>query len=144
MVDKILNMVPGKSIEAIKIIPPSEELFQDDFPGFPVIPGVLLTEMMAQASGKCLYAETSERGYPVLLKIKEASFRKWAEPGQSIHLYAEVSSSNQDYATVKCHAKVKDKKICSAELLFSFIEKDKFAGTEIPEIFTLNGQNHAE
>jgi len=100
--------------------------------------------MMAQASGKCLYAENMERGYPVLLKIKEASFRKWAEPGQSIHLYAEVSSSKQDYATVKCHAKVNDKKICSAELLFSFIKKDKFAGTETPEIFTLNGQNHAE
>jgi 3-hydroxyacyl-[acyl-carrier-protein] dehydratase len=144
MVDRILNMVPGKSIEAIKVIPPSEELFKDHFPGFPVIPGVLLTEMLAQASGKCLYAEDNVRGYPILLKIKEASFRKWAEPGQSIHLYAEVSSSKQDYATVKCHAKVKDKKICSVELLFGFIEKDKFACTEIPEIFTIDGQNYAE
>ncbi len=144
MVDRILDLVPGKSIEAIKVISPSEELFQDHFPGFPVVPGVLLTEMMAQASGKCLYAENMERGYPVLLKIKEASFRKWAEPGQSIHLYAEVNSSKQDYATVKCHAKVNDNKICSAELLFSFIKEDKFAGSETPEIFTLNGQNHAE
>jgi 3-hydroxymyristoyl/3-hydroxydecanoyl-(acyl carrier protein) dehydratase len=112
MVDRILSMVPGKSIEAIKVMPPSEELFQDHFPGFPVVPGVLLTEMMAQASGKCLYAE--------------------------------VNSSKQDYATVKCHAEVDDKKICSAELLFSFIKKDKFSGTEIPEIFALNGQNHDE
>lgn len=140
MVDKVLSIIPGKSIEAEKVLPASEGLFQDHFPGFPVVPGVLLTEMMAQASGKCLYAESSERGYPVLLKIKEASFRNWAEPGQTINLFADVISSKQDYATVKCYAKVGDKKICSANLFFSFIKKDKFVLTEdIPEIFSLNG-----
>jgi 3-hydroxyacyl-[acyl-carrier-protein] dehydratase len=139
MVDKVLNIIPGKSIEATKVLPVSEELFQDHFPGFPVIPGVLLTEMMAQASGKCLYAESKERGYPVLLKIKEANFRKWAEPGQCINLYADVSSSKQDYATVKCYAKVDGRKICSAELLFSFIEKENFVSTsDTPEIFSLD------
>lgn len=145
MVDKVLSITPGKSIEAVKVLPASEELFQDHFPGYPVVPGVLLTEMMAQASGKCLYAESEERGYPVLLKIKQANFRKWAEPGQSINLHADVSSSKQDYATVKCYAKVNGTKICSAELFFGFIAKDKFAGTDItPEIFTLNGDDNVE
>ena len=77
MVDRVLNMIPGKSIEAVKVLPASEELFQDHFPGFPVVPAVLLTEMMAQASGKCLYAESSDRGYPVLLKIKLLTGETW-------------------------------------------------------------------
>ncbi len=57
-VDEILELVPGKYIKASKTIGPDEDFFRDHFPGFPVVPGVLLTEMMAQAAGKCLDAET--------------------------------------------------------------------------------------
>ena len=59
MVDRIVSLEPGVSIEAEKTLDASEELFRDHFPGFPVVPGVLLTEMMAQAAGKCVDAEVT-------------------------------------------------------------------------------------
>jgi 3-hydroxyacyl-[acyl-carrier-protein] dehydratase len=49
-------MVPGQTIRAEKYVAADEDYFADHFPGFPVVPGVLLTEMMAQAAGKCLNA----------------------------------------------------------------------------------------
>ena len=57
LVNRIIAMQPGVSIEAEMTLPAFEELFRDHFPGFPVVPGVLLTEMMAQGAGKCLNAE---------------------------------------------------------------------------------------
>ena len=123
LVDEILEMTPGRSIRAEKTMPPGEELFLDHFPGFPVVPGVLLTEMMAQAAGKCLFAEDSERGRPVLVQIKAANFRNWVHPGERIMLFAEVRASRPEFATAACHAEVNDLKVCSAELMFSFIPK---------------------
>ena len=123
LVDEILEMEPGRSIRAEKTMAPGEELFQDHFPGFAVVPGVLLTEMMAQAAGKCLFAENAERGRPILVQIKAASFRSWVRPGERIVLFAEVRSSRPEFATAACHAEVQDVKVCSAELMFSFIPK---------------------
>ena len=100
---------------------PAEELFLDHFPGFPVVPGVLLTEMMAQAAGKCLLAENAERGRPILVQIKAANFRSWVHPGERIALFAEIRSSRPEFATAACHAEVRDAKVCSAELMFSFM-----------------------
>ena len=81
-VDDILDLVPGKYIQAVKEMRSDEDVFQDHFPGFPVVPGVLLTEMMAQAAGKCLDAERHPRGKAMLVGITKASFRDWMRSGQ--------------------------------------------------------------
>ena len=142
MVDKVRSLEPGKRILASKTLDPSEDLFQDHFPGFPVVPGVLLTEMMAQAGGKCLFAGFPERGYPILVRIKDASFRGWVEPGQEIELQAEVTTSASAYATVKCHGVVEGKTICNADLFYTFLPAEKLgAETPTPEIFSIEGPN---
>jgi len=133
LVDRILTLDPGRSIIASKTMSEAEELFRDHFPGFPVIPGVLLTEMMAQAGGKCLFAGDPGRGFPVLLRIKDATFRSWARPGDEIHLHGEVMSNATDYASVRCHAKVGGKRICRADLSYGFLPPRTFANT--PDIF---------
>ena len=123
LVDEILELTPGQSIRAAMTMSADEELFLDHFPGFPVVPGVLLTEMMGQAAGKCLFAENAERGRPILVQIKAASFRSWVRPGDRIVLFAEIRSSRTEFATAACHAEVGDVKVCSAELMFSFMPK---------------------
>lgn len=129
LIDKILKLSPGKSIVATKTMQPDEELFQDHFPGFPVVPGVLLTEMMAQAAGKCLDAEKSPRGRAMLGKINNATFRQWVAPGELAVITATIDSNREEFATAKCHVEVKDKKVCSADLFFVFVPHGKFAAS---------------
>ena len=127
LVDRILSMEPGRNIHAVKILPKSEELFLDHFPGFPVVPGVFLVEMMAQASAKCLHAEGTGRGYSMLGQINSATFREWVRPGQLIDIYANVVLSREKFATTECHVAVEDQTRASAKLLFSFVPHSSFA-----------------
>jgi 3-hydroxyacyl-[acyl-carrier-protein] dehydratase len=126
-VDEILAMEPGRRVRASKFISPDEDYFRDHFPGFPVVPGVLLTEMMAQAAGKCLDAEDSRRGKAMLARINTASFREWVKPGQTAVIVGEVRTSRPQFATADCHVEVEGRSVCSAELLFSFVLMEKFS-----------------
>jgi 3-hydroxyacyl-[acyl-carrier-protein] dehydratase len=125
LVDEILDLVPGEHIRATKTMDPGEELFQDHFPGFPVVPGVLLTEMMAQAAGKCLAAEAGGRGKPMLAKIASASFRDWVAPGQVCVIEARIRSSRPRFATADCRVGVGGRVVAEASLLFSFLENGR-------------------
>ena len=127
LVDRILEMVPGQSIKALKHVDPDEEYFKDHFPGFPIVPGVLLSEMMAQCAGKCLDAETLDRGKAMLARITRADFRHWVQPGQDCILFSKIKKSRPQYATAETWIEVLDIKVCSAELMFSFMPFDTFA-----------------
>jgi 3-hydroxyacyl-[acyl-carrier-protein] dehydratase len=126
LVDRILELDPGKRITATKVLPASEELFRDHFPGFPVVPGVILTEMMAQAAGRCLDADCTHLGRAMLGKINGATFREWVKPDQEILLYATITQNRQSFATAECFAEVESKKVCSAELFFVFLSYKQF------------------
>jgi 3-hydroxyacyl-[acyl-carrier-protein] dehydratase len=126
LVDKIIEMEPGKTILAVKRFSADEDFFQDHFPGFPVVPGVLQTEMMAQTAGKCLDAERRPRGKAMLVEIKKARFRDWMKPEQKANIYAEILTNRDQYATASCKIEIEGKKICSAELFFSFVPMDQF------------------
>jgi len=128
-VDRILDMVPGKSIEAEHVFDGGEDFFRDHFPGFPVVPGVLLTEMMGQAAAMCLDAESrgTGRGKAMLAQIRSASFREWVKPGETTAIKAGIRSSRPELATAACSAEVGGRRVCSAELLFSFLPLGHFA-----------------
>lgn len=140
LVDRILELTPGKSIVAQRTVPENEELFQDHFPGFPVMPGVLLTEMMAQAAGKCLDAQRLPRGKPMLAKILSATFRAWVKPGDTTQLYATIVANEERYATAECRLEVEGRVAAQARLFFSFVATDQFASglrDEVLETFLL-------
>ena len=128
-VDRILELEPGKSIEAEHVFSGGEDFFRDHFPGFPVVPGVLLTEMMAQTAGKCLDAERMEkgRGKAMLAQIRSASFRDWVRPDENALIRAEIRTSQAEYATAVCSVEVRGTRVCAADLLFSFLPMEKFA-----------------
>src|SRR3954464_14864412 len=120
LIDEILEMEPGRRIRGSKFISPDEDYFRDHFPGFPVVPGVLLTEMMAQTAGKCLDAENPARGKSMLAKINGASFRDWVRPGETAVIKGEIRTSRPQFATADCRIEIGDRQVCSSELLFSF------------------------
>lgn len=142
LIDRIHDLDPGKQITASKTLPGDEELFRDHFPGFPVVPGVLLTEMMAQAAGRCLDADGTHPGRAMLGKINGANFREWVKPDQEIVLHAKITQNRPTYATADCFAEVGGKKVCSAELFFVFAPHGQFAADHQDEILATYWQTH--
>lgn len=127
LVDEILAMEPGKRVHGVKTMPPDEDVFRDHFPGFPVVPGVLLVEMMAQTAGKCLDAERSDRGKAMLVQIRKASFRHWVSPGHRADIYADITASAPTFATATCRVAVEARDVAEAELFFSFVPRGMLA-----------------
>jgi 3-hydroxyacyl-[acyl-carrier-protein] dehydratase len=133
-VDDILELIPGQSIKATKYIARDEDYFRDHFPGFPVVPGVLLTEMMAQTAGKCLDAEASDRGKAMLARITQALFREWVAPGQTAVISAEIRSNRPQFATANCRVEVDGRTVSTADFLFTFVPSDRFAADYVDEV----------
>lgn len=121
LIDRIISLAPGQSIVAARFVDPEEDYFRDHFPGFPVVPGVLLTEMMAQAAGKCLDAERRARGKAMLAKILSASFRQWVRPAEQAFIHAGITANEDRYATAECRVEVRGKVVAQAKLFFSFV-----------------------
>jgi 3-hydroxyacyl-[acyl-carrier-protein] dehydratase len=127
-VDEIVDLVPGKAIHAAKTLSGAEELFEDHFPGFAVVPGVLLIEMMAQTAGKCLDAEARARGKAVLVQVKRGSFRQWVRPDQRADIYARITASTDEYGMARCRILVEHQVVSEAELMFAYLAYERLAG----------------
>ena len=127
LVDRIVSLVPGESVVAARAIRPDDDYFRDHFPGFPVVPGVLLVEMMAQTAGKCLDAERRPRGKAMLAKILSASFRSWVRPGDDALIAAAVTANDERYATADCKVEVGGRVAAQSKLFFSFLPETQMA-----------------
>lgn len=127
LIDRIVSLAPGKDIVAARTVQPDEDYFRDHFPGFPVVPGVLLVEMMAQSAGKCLDAERRPRGKAMLAKILSASFRQWVRPGDEVLVHASMSANDERYASADCRIEVRGGIAAQARLFFSFLPLSQLA-----------------
>ena len=142
MIDRILELDPGKSIRAEKTFAADEDFFCDHFPGFPVVPGVLLTEVMAQAAGKCLDAERRPRGKAMLIEIKAARFRGWVRPDETITVVATITSSRDEFAIADCYLQVGGKRKSTATIHAAFVPREQLSADfhdEVLEQFLSKG-----
>jgi len=93
LVDRVISIIPGKSIHALKAVSINEPFFQGHFPGRPIMPGVLIVEAMAQAAGLLAFESLGLVGSGKLvyfMGIEEAKFRAPVEPGCILDFHIEV------------------------------------------------------
>jgi 3-hydroxyacyl-[acyl-carrier-protein] dehydratase len=134
LLDRITKMEPGHSIEGIKCWTLSDEIFSEHFPGFPLVPGVLLTESKAQLLGYLIEKShemeyKNEKGIFVLLSIiQKAKFRNFVVPGDQCVLKGELHS--MDFNRASGHVNTFVNNQCVAEAGLSFIILPK---TDVPE-----------
>ena len=131
MVDRVLEVVKGESIRAIKNVTTNEPFFSGHFPHRPVMPGVMIIEALAQAAGILAFItadvvpDESTRFY--FVGIDKARFRKPVEPGDQLILTAKLERQVRGIWKFSTVAYVGDNEVTSAEMMVAPGETNKTA-----------------
>src|SRR6186997_3579167 len=99
LIDRIIDLnLNDLTIRAEANVPTESTIFEGHFPGRPLMPGVLLIESMAQASGWLLIALMKFERMPFLAAVKDAKMRSFVSPGEKLEILANVSHEGSGYA----------------------------------------------
>jgi 3-hydroxyacyl-[acyl-carrier-protein] dehydratase len=119
MIDRVVAFDrEAKRIETRSTVPDSSPVFEGHFPGHPLVPGVLLTETMAQASGYLVLGLMEFTHMPFLMAVDKARFRTFVGPGAVLSVTASLEHEGSGYAVTKAKILVEGRAICDAELRF--------------------------
>jgi 3-hydroxyacyl-[acyl-carrier-protein] dehydratase len=122
LIDRILDLnTVEKTITVEAQVPAENTIFEGHFPGYPIMPGVLLIESMAQTSGWLLVALLNFERMPFLAAVKEAKMRGFVTPGELLTVEASLVHEGSGYAITEAKVKVAGKLRCNATLTFSHI-----------------------
>jgi 3-hydroxyacyl-[acyl-carrier-protein] dehydratase len=119
MIDQVTYLDrAARRLQAASTVPLTSPVFEGHFPGHPLVPGVLLTETMAQASGYLVLGLMDFTHMPFLMAVDKARFRTFVGPGTALAIEAELEHEGSGYAVTKARIAVEGKPICDAELRF--------------------------
>jgi 3-hydroxyacyl-[acyl-carrier-protein] dehydratase len=125
LVDRVLEVEPGQRVVALKNVTINEPFFTGHFPGDPIMPGVLIIEMLAQAGGVMLLTTEEHKGkLAYLAGVEKARFRKPVLPGDTLRGEITMLRGRGGMFWVKAAAHVGEKLVCDAELAFALIVRD--------------------
>lgn len=123
-VDRIDELIPGQSATGRKGVAGSEDYFADHFPDFPVLPGVVQIEALAQLAGKLIevtvYTEQKRWVWPILSMIRKAKFRQFVRPGDPLTLHVELDQLRAESAICKVRTEVDGRRCAEAQIVFVF------------------------
>ncbi len=120
LVDRILELVPGETITALKNVTINEPFFQGHFPNYPIMPGVLIVEAMAQAAGVLALESmpVEKQGRPVFfMGLDNVKFRKPVVPGDQLLLEIQILKFRRNIVKASAKALVADEVVAEAEIM---------------------------
>ncbi|SDP30735.1 3-hydroxyacyl-ACP dehydratase FabZ family protein [Afipia sp. GAS231] len=122
LIDRIVDLnLDAKTITVEAQVPEKHTIFEGHFPGYPIMPGVLLTEAMAQTSGWLLIALTKFERMPFLASIKEAKMRGFVSPGDLLNIEASLVHDGSGYAITSAKVRVGGKLRSEATITFGVV-----------------------
>ncbi len=117
MIDRIEAVDLQKGVlKARSVVPAKSPVFEGHFPGMPLVPGVLLIETMAQASGMLVLAATDFAAMPFLMSVDGAKMRTFVEPEAVLDIEAFLEHDGSGFAVTKAKITSGGKKVCDAQL----------------------------
>ena len=116
LVDRISEFQPKKMAVGIKNVTINEPFFQGHFPGYPVMPGVLIVEAIAQVAGILAFKSGAKGDSVYFMSIEKAKFRKPVIPGDQLRLEVKVIKQRGNVWKCAGDAYVEGKLIAEAEL----------------------------
>jgi len=124
LVDRIIDLQPGKSITGIKNVTFNEPFFQGHFPGQPIMPGVLIIEAMAQVAGIAAFSSGMEGKAVYFMSIEKAKFRRPVVPGDQLRLEIKVLQQRGNVWKFSGAATVDDKLVSEADFTAMVTNKE--------------------
>lgn len=126
LVDRVLELDPGRRILALKGVTFNEEFFQGHFPGQPVMPGVLILEAMAQAGGiLILPPDGSAAGKAFyLVAVDHAKFRRTVVPGDRLTIELNVIRARGNFSKLAGRVEVDGQLVAEAELTLAGVDRE--------------------
>lgn len=119
LIDKILDYKEGEFAIGEKAITANEEFFNGHFPNYPVMPGVLILESMAQTGAVAILSKGENKGKIALFAgADKVRFKREVKPGDILRLECELTEQRGVFGIGKAKAIVNDKVVCTAELKF--------------------------
>jgi len=119
LVDRIIELEPGKKAVGIKNVTVNEPHFTGHFPGKPIMPGVLMIEAMAQVGACALFSEEKYKGQlGVLAGVDNFRFKRQATPGDTLIITTEVIKLKSSFGWFKGEIRIQDDLVCRGELMF--------------------------
>jgi len=117
MIDRVEAVdLDAKTLKARSVVPSQSPVFEGHFPGMPLVPGVLLIETMAQASGFLVLAASNFAAMPFLMSVDGAKMRTFVEPDAVLDIEVFLEHEGSGYAVTKAKITSAGKKVCDAQL----------------------------
>ena len=124
LVDRILEIEPGKRAVGLKNVTINEDFFNGHFPGQAMMPGVLILEAMAQVGGVLMLSVPMHKDkLAVIGSIENAKFRKPVVPGDALITEVELLAQRKSFGKVRFTARVNDEIVASCEMIFGLVDQ---------------------
>ncbi len=122
LVDRVIELTPGERAVGIKNVTANEPFFQGHFPEYPVMPGVLIVEAMAQVGGVAMLVLEEHKGKLALFAgIDKVRFKRQVKPGDTLRMEVELGAIRRGIGTGTATATVDGELACRGELMFALV-----------------------